>query len=250
MPAQARRRQGCPRHGLRRWTFRSSRAPPRAGAATRLIAADAGVPTAGELPVICRPRIALDRHHGVPSRFALRHGRAGAAGPSGRPSPPVPTRWATTTRRPRTRDAYSARSSPSTRPAAPSRRTLALPGRCIDPLRTVAERRASECAAAGSRWRDSGLVFTTKLGTALDAADVRRDFRTAVRGAEGINPKDWTPRELRHSFVSLLSDNGCPLTRSRVWLATAAPPLPNWSTASRSDPWCRAEPSLWTGSSM
>lgn len=98
-----------------------------------------------------------------------------------------------------------------TRPAAPSRRTLALPRRCIDALRTVAERRASECAADGSRWHDSGLVFTTKFGTALDAADVRRDFRTAMRGAEGINPKDWTRRELRHSFVPLLSDNGLPI---------------------------------------
>ena len=57
-------------------------------------------------------------------------------------------------------------------------------------------------------WHDSGLVFTTKFGTALDAADVRRDFRTAMRGAEGIKPKDWTPGELRHSFVSLLSGNG------------------------------------------
>lgn len=26
-----------------------------------------------------------------------------------------------------------------------------------------------------------------------------------------MNAKDWTPRELRHSFVSLLSDNGMPL---------------------------------------
>ena len=26
-----------------------------------------------------------------------------------------------------------------------------------------------------------------------------------------VNAKDWTPRELRHSFVSLLSDNGIPL---------------------------------------
>src|SRR5215469_11451162 len=34
--------------------------------------------------------------------------------------------------------------------------------------------------------------------------------RTAMRGAEGINPEDWTPRELRHSFVSLLSENGLP----------------------------------------
>ncbi|WP_020547452.1 tyrosine-type recombinase/integrase [Nonomuraea coxensis] len=25
-----------------------------------------------------------------------------------------------------------------------------------------------------------------------------------------MNPGEWTPRELRHSFVSLLSDNGTP----------------------------------------
>jgi len=25
---------------------------------------------------------------------------------------------------------------------------------------------------------------------------------------DGIDPKDWTPRELRHSFVSMFSDNG------------------------------------------
>jgi hypothetical protein len=27
-----------------------------------------------------------------------------------------------------------------------------------------------------------------------------------MRGAEGINPKDWTLRELRHGFASILSD--------------------------------------------
>ena len=27
----------------------------------------------------------------------------------------------------------------------------------------------------------------------------------------GLDPADWTPRELRHSFVSLLSDAGVPL---------------------------------------
>ena len=26
-----------------------------------------------------------------------------------------------------------------------------------------------------------------------------------------MEPKDWTPRELRHSFVSLLSDAGVPV---------------------------------------
>jgi len=54
-------------------------------------------------------------------------------------------------------------------------------------------------------------VFATKLGKPLDPADVRRDFRLAIKDAEGIDPNDWTPRELRHSFVSLLSDHGLPL---------------------------------------
>ncbi|MFE7354655.1 tyrosine-type recombinase/integrase [Streptomyces sp. NPDC057543] len=40
---------------------------------------------------------------------------------------------------------------------------------------------------------------------------MRRDFRTIVRKA-GLEP-EWTPRELRHSFVSLLSDHGIPLKR-------------------------------------
>jgi integrase len=50
-------------------------------------------------------------------------------------------------------------------------------------------------------------VFATANGTTLDAHNVRRSFRRVVAAA-GLNPRDWTPRELRHSFVSLLSANG------------------------------------------
>lgn len=42
----------------------------------------------------------------------------------------------------------------------------------------------------------------------MDAANVRRSFRRALGKVEGIEPKEWTPRELRHSFVSLLSEYG------------------------------------------
>jgi len=28
-----------------------------------------------------------------------------------------------------------------------------------------------------------------------------------------IKPEEWTPREMRHSFVSLLSDHGVPLEK-------------------------------------
>ncbi len=48
-----------------------------------------------------------------------------------------------------------------------------------------------------------------RSGTPLDAANVRRGFRR-VATAAGLDAANWTPRELRHSFVSLLSDKGVP----------------------------------------
>jgi integrase len=92
-----------------------------------------------------------------------------------------------------------------------SRRTLALPRRCIDALHRQRAAQEVERRAAGEGWREHGLVFASKVGTPLDPSHVRRDFRGAITGAEGIDPEEWTPRELRHSFVSLLSDRGVPL---------------------------------------
>jgi integrase len=54
-------------------------------------------------------------------------------------------------------------------------------------------------------------VFSTAAGKPMDAANVRRAFRSAIRRAKGITARQWTPRELRHSFVSLLSDQGVPV---------------------------------------
>lgn len=87
-----------------------------------------------------------------------------------------------------------------------SRRSLGLPRMVVDVLREHRERQAAARRRAGVLWQDNGLVFTTALGTQLDAADVRRSLRTICRKA-GIG-EEWTPRELRHTFVSLLSDNG------------------------------------------
>jgi hypothetical protein len=53
-------------------------------------------------------------------------------------------------------------------------------------------------------------VFTTRVGTPLDTHNVRRDFRKVAEAA-GLVAGEWTPRELRHSFVSLLSDDGMPI---------------------------------------
>ncbi len=76
----------------------------------------------------------------------------------------------------------------------------------VEVLREHLQRQAAARQRAGVLWQDNGLVFTTALGTQLDAADVRRSLRTICRRADLGD--EWTPRELRHTFVSLLSDNG------------------------------------------
>lgn len=91
-----------------------------------------------------------------------------------------------------------------------SRRSLALPRRAVDALRAHQTAQDAARAAAGTRWREHGLVFPTTVGTAQDDANVRREFRRVIAAA-GLVATHWTPRELRHSFVSLLSDSGMPL---------------------------------------
>jgi integrase len=91
-----------------------------------------------------------------------------------------------------------------------SRRTLKLPQRCVDVLRDHQARQDEIRQAAGSRWQDNDLVFPSRAGTPADASHVRRSFRTVVEAA-GLDPREWTPRELRHSFVSLLSDADVPI---------------------------------------
>ena len=88
-----------------------------------------------------------------------------------------------------------------------SRRTLALPGLAALRLREHRVRQAEERLRAES-WSEDGIVFATAKGTPMDAANVRRDLRRALKLVKGIDPGQWTPRELRHSFVSLLSASG------------------------------------------
>ncbi len=52
-------------------------------------------------------------------------------------------------------------------------------------------------------------MFASQAGTPLDASHVRRAFKAITRKA-GLG-ENWTPRELRHSFVSIMSDNDVPL---------------------------------------
>ena len=87
-----------------------------------------------------------------------------------------------------------------------SRRTLALPQSAVAALREQRKRQAGAKLAAGELWQDYGLVFTSSTGRPLDDANVRRSFRALCEKA-GIGGS-WSPRELRHTFVSLMSESG------------------------------------------
>jgi integrase len=92
---------------------------------------------------------------------------------------------------------------------AKSRRTLALPRTAVEALREHHRRQAEDRLAAGTVWQDHGLVFVSTIGTPLDASNVRREFRRITKAAGlGVG---WAPRDLRHTFVSLMSADGVPI---------------------------------------
>ncbi|WP_433187783.1 tyrosine-type recombinase/integrase [Actinoallomurus sp. CA-150999] len=53
-------------------------------------------------------------------------------------------------------------------------------------------------------------MFATRTGGPLSAGNVRREFRRVV-ARTGLVGADWTPREMRRSFVSALSAHGVAL---------------------------------------
>jgi integrase len=90
-----------------------------------------------------------------------------------------------------------------------SRRTLKLPQLVVDSLLAHHARQARERQQAGPLWQENGLVFATSVGTPLDSHNVRRDFRKVCRVA-GIGDR-WVTKELRTSFVSMMSHRGVPV---------------------------------------
>ena len=90
-----------------------------------------------------------------------------------------------------------------------SRRTLKLPTAAVRRLRAHKQRQAQERADAGPLWKEQGLVFTTSVGTPLESHNLRHDFRKVARAA-GIGER-WVPKELRTSFVSMMSHQGVPV---------------------------------------
>ena len=92
-----------------------------------------------------------------------------------------------------------------------SRRTLEVPDEVARALRQHHTKQAARRLRAGESWQDHDLVFCTRNGKPLAAGNVRRAFST-ITTAAGVG-EDWTPRELRHTFVSIMSDNDVPIEK-------------------------------------
>ncbi|MFO7531660.1 MAG: site-specific integrase [Candidatus Limnocylindrales bacterium] len=86
-----------------------------------------------------------------------------------------------------------------------SRRTIALPEIVVSALRGHRTRQKMERLVAGPRWVATGHVFTTSLGTPLDAATVTRAFQRALKQA-GLPHRRF--HDLRHSAATFLLAQG------------------------------------------
>ncbi|MFI0350392.1 tyrosine-type recombinase/integrase [Actinomadura sp. 9N407] len=93
-----------------------------------------------------------------------------------------------------------------------SRRGLGLADMAVEALRTLKARQAAEKLKAGEAYEDHDLVFCREDGTPYSAAAVRWWFRKVLKAA-GLDGKEWCPRELRHTFVSIMSDHGVPIEK-------------------------------------
>ncbi|MFF4188395.1 tyrosine recombinase XerC [Streptomyces sp. NPDC001691] len=91
-----------------------------------------------------------------------------------------------------------------------SRRSLAMPDQAALVMAAHRRRQQAEYKAGGKKWSENALVFPSDTGERRTALNVRRNFRVLLKEAR-LKPHEWTTRELRTSFVSLLSDYGIPI---------------------------------------
>jgi len=92
-------------------------------------------------------------------------------------------------------------------PKNASRRTVDLPQRAVEALRSHRKRQVEEQLRVVAQWADNGgLVFTTTIGTPLDAQNiVNRHFKPLLKRT-GLPDIRW--HDLRHSCATLLLSRG------------------------------------------
>jgi integrase len=87
-----------------------------------------------------------------------------------------------------------------------SERVIALPEACLAALRDHRDTQRAERRTDGKDWRESGLVLTTSIGTAIEPRNLNRHFSRLLDRA-GLHRIRF--HDLRHSCATLLYEQGC-----------------------------------------
>jgi integrase len=105
-------------------------------------------------------------------------------------------------------------------PKNASRRTVDLPQRAVEALRSHRKKQMEEQLRAGSEWQDYGLVFASGKGTPLDAQNiVNRHFKPLLKRT-GLPNIRW--HDLRHTYATLLLARGVHPTYAQKSLGHAS----------------------------
>jgi hypothetical protein len=83
-----------------------------------------------------------------------------------------------------------------------SRRTFALADNVVKALRKQRKAQLEERLLAGTDWKQSGLLFTTRTGRPLDGVNVTRDFKRMLKRA-GLPVRRF--HDLWHTTASLFA---------------------------------------------
>ena len=101
-----------------------------------------------------------------------------------------------------------------------SARTVPVPLALLGVLARHRALQASEREQAGDRWQESGLVFTTRIGTPIEPRNINRHFDQVIAAAA-------VPRirfhDLRHSCASMLYTHGVSLENIQDVLGHSSP---------------------------
>ena len=90
-----------------------------------------------------------------------------------------------------------------------SRRALAMPDSVVRALKTQHARQLEERLKSGSKWQETGLVFTNPNGGPLEPIMLHRNYKRVLKSAN--LPLETRFHDLRHSAASLLLAQGVQL---------------------------------------
>jgi integrase len=129
-----------------------------------------------------------------------------------------------------------------------SRRTLALPGLCVDALHKHREQQRQDRKRAGDAWVDNDWSLPRPSAPSLSPATSAAPFERSSR-----QPGSTKPHGRLASSATASSrcspTTACRSRRSPTWSATPAPRSPRRSTATNCARSCSAEQRSWTASS-